>query len=151
MSQTSQPSLDSSNTGKIQLYVYSKLLTVPLSYSREQIREAYYAYRDNVIFRLSRDLQRPRQLEAEAASGDTNATPRPLPPFDELQPFDGENKWTLTTSVEISDGNQPLLMQRGLDLLAQVKHDLGSVFEFTMTPRRLLDTRVLPFNQSMRT
>ncbi len=150
MRQTSQASWDSSNTGKTDLFVSNQLLTVSLSYSTEQIREAYYAYRDNVIFRLSRDLQRPKQVEAGATSGNAKAITGPLPSFEELQPFDGENKWTLTASVEISDGNQPLLMQRGLDQLAQVKHDFGGVFEFGMIPRRQLDTRVLSFNQSMR-
>jgi len=41
-------------------------------------------------------------------------------------------------------------MQRGLDQLAQVKHDLAGTIEFSMPPRHQLDTRVQSYNQSMR-
>jgi hypothetical protein len=73
-----------------------------------------------------------------------------LPALQEFQPFDAENKWALTISVKVADGNQPALMQRGLDQLAQVKHDLAGTIEFSMPPRHQLDTRVQSYNQSMR-
>lgn len=73
-----------------------------------------------------------------------------LPAFEEFQPFDAENKWALTVSVQVLDGNQPGLMVRGFDQLAQVERDFAGITEFNMTPRRQLDTRVQSYNQSMR-
>jgi hypothetical protein len=70
--------------------------------------------------------------------------------FEELIPFDPENKWTLTASVDVIDGNQPLLVQRGLDQLAQIKLDLEGICEFVMTSRQRLDTRVSAYNQNLR-
>lgn len=48
----------------------------------------------------------------------------------------------LMASVEISDGNQPILMQKGLDQLNLVKQDLGGICDFVISPRQQLDTRV---------
>ena len=104
-----------------------------------------------MIFRLSRDLRRPKHIENDVTSGPSQVIPGSLPAFEELQPFDTENKWTLTALVQVSDGNQPLLMQKGLDQLAQVKHEFAGILEFGMVPRRQLDTRVLSYNQSIRT
>jgi len=95
-------------------------------------------------------LQRPKQTDGGLASDLSHVTQGILPAFEEFQPFDAENKWALTISVQISDGNQPGLMQKGLDQLAQVKHDLAGIVEFSMTPRHQLDTRVQSYNQSMR-
>jgi hypothetical protein len=126
-------------------------LSICLSYSSEHIREVYYAYRESVTFCLSRDLRPPKQINGAPASGSSHVTQVNLPAFKEFEPFDAENKWALTISVQVSDGNQPALMQRGLDQLAQVKLDLAGIIEFIMTPRRQLDTRVQSYNQSMRT
>jgi Med18 protein len=104
-----------------------------------------------VIFCLFRDLRRPKQAEGDIPEGQSHVIPGSLPAFQDLQPFDAENKWALTALVQVSDGNQPLLMQRGLDQLAQVKQDFAGILEFVMVPRRQLDTRVLSYNQSIRT
>lgn len=73
-----------------------------------------------------------------------------LPALEDFEPFDTENKWALNISAQVSDGNQPALVQRGLDQLAQVKLDFAGIIEFSMTPRRQLDTRVQSYNQSIR-
>ncbi|KAI9734722.1 MAG: hypothetical protein M1818_006709 [Claussenomyces sp. TS43310] len=112
------------------------------NYSTDFVREAFYAYRDNVVFCLSRDLQRPAGID-DNQNGSSGGLPRSLPEFPALQPFDREDKWTLTASVEILDGTQPILMQKGIDQLAQVKQDLGGICDFVMSTRQQLDTRVL--------
>jgi Med18 protein len=150
MSSTSQIFLDKSSTRKLDTFQLPSLTYRLPSYSSEHIREAYYAYRENVTFCLSRVLQRPKQTDGGLASDLSHVTQGTLPAFEEFQPFDAENKWALTISVLISDGSQPALMQRGLDQLAQVKHDLAGIVEFSMTPRHRLDTRVQSYNQSMR-
>jgi hypothetical protein len=95
-------------------------------------------------------LQRPKQTDGAVPSDLSHVTQSALPAFEKFQPFDVENKWILTISIQVSDGNQPALMQKGLDQLAQVKHDLTGTIEFSMTPRHQLDTRVQSYNQSMR-
>jgi Med18 protein len=95
-------------------------------------------------------LRQSKQIDDTFASRPSHVTEVNLPAFEEFEPFDAENKWSLTISVQISDGNQPALMQRGLDQLAQVKLDFTGIIEFSMTPRHQLDTRVQSYNQSMR-
>lgn len=117
------------------------------SYITDCVREVYYAYRDNVTLCLSRELQRPRRLQAQGAG---RPVPQPLPAFDDLQVFDPENKWALAASVDVIDGNQPLLVQRGIDQLTQIKQDLEGICDFVMTSRQRLDTRVSAYNQNIR-
>ena len=95
-------------------------------------------------------MQPLKQADGGLASDLSQITQGTLPAFEEFQPFDAENKWALTISIQVSDGNQPALMQRGLDQLAQVKYDFAGIIEFSMTPRHQLDTRVQSYNQSMR-
>lgn len=116
-------------------------LIIIASYSGDFVRESYYAYRDNVIFCLYRDLQRQEAVESSQHSS-AGVMPHVLPEFSSLRPFDGEHKWMLMASVEVSDGNQPILMQKGLDQLNQVKQDLGGICDFVISPRQQLDTRV---------
>ena len=103
------------------------------------------------MFRLFRDLKRPKEAENAITGEHSHVIPGTLPAFEDLQPFDGENKWALTALVQVSDGSQPLLMQKGLDQLAQVKQEFAGILEFGLVPRRQLDTRVLSYNQSIRT
>jgi Med18 protein len=72
-----------------------------------------------------------------------------LPPFEEYLPFDAENKWVITASVEILDGT-PVLLQKGLEQLIQVKQELAKIIDFVVIPRRQLDTRVSSYMQSVR-
>lgn len=73
-----------------------------------------------------------------------------LPAFESYLPFDAENKWALTASVEVLDGNQPSLVKRGIDLLMQVSQDFSGILDFKVIPRRQLDTRLLSYMQSTR-
>lgn len=72
-----------------------------------------------------------------------------LPAFEEYIPFDAENKWAITASVEISDGT-PVLLQKGLDQLMQAKQELAGILDFVVVPLRQLDTRVASYMQSIR-
>jgi hypothetical protein len=56
----------------------------------------------------------------------------------------------MTALVQVSDGNQPILMQRATEQLAQVKQEFTGILHFDMLPRQQLDTRVLSYNRSMR-
>jgi len=120
------------------------LNSIRYTYRSEQVRETYNAYRENIIFSLTRDLIRPNQQTG------SDEIPNSLPPFEEYQPFDGENKWTLTATVEVSDEKQGVLMQKGIEALQQVQTDLEGICEFEVVPRRQLDTRVPAYIQSMR-
>jgi len=126
------------------------LRSIRYTYVSEQVRETYNAYRENVIFTLSRTLRRPKLPQTGFGLEAVEDIPGSLPPFEEYVPFDGENKWALTASVEVSDEKQGVFMQRGMDALQQVQTDLDGIFEFGITPRRQLDTRVPSFVQSIR-
>jgi len=126
---------------KDELQLPTFLTGIRYNYSRDFVRESYYAYRDNVIFCLYRDLQRP-EIVGSDQHGSAGGMPHELPEFSTLRPFDGEHKWMLMASVEVSDGNQPILMQKGLDQLNQVKQDLDGICDFVISPRQQLDTRI---------
>jgi mediator of RNA polymerase II transcription subunit 18 len=68
-----------------------------------------------------------------------------LPAYDTLTPFDSENKWILTASAVVFNGNDPEQMQKGVDELLEAKSDFEGCFDF-QTPavdtRHIFDTRV---------
>lgn len=118
------------------------------SYSSEQVREMYNSYRDSVTFCLSRELRRPK---VEGISSEAmGEVPHSLPAFEDYTPFDPENKWILTVSVEVSDEKQGAFVQRGIDQLGQVEKDCEGIFKFSVRNRRFLDTRQPAYLQSTR-
>jgi mediator of RNA polymerase II transcription subunit 18 len=87
---------------------------------------------------LSRYLQLPDD-------GGNKAQPKintQLPPFQKLTPFDAENKWILTASVRVINGNDPDQMQQGIGELTAIKSEFEGCFDFRMVDRHTLDTRV---------
>lgn len=65
-------------------------------------------------------------------------------------PFDGENKWILKASVEVTDEKEGPLVQRGIEELLKVQTDLAGLYEFSITDRAVLDTRVPAFLEQLR-
>jgi mediator of RNA polymerase II transcription subunit 18 len=107
-------------------------------FTREIIQECYRFIHSNVIFELSRYLQLPDD-------GGNKAQPKistQLPPFQQLTPFDAENKWILTASVRVINGNDPDQMQQGIGELTAIKSEFEGCFDFRMVDRHTLDTRV---------
>lgn len=121
-------------------------LTHPRHYS-ESLREIYNFYRDNVTFTLSRELQRKLQNGVMETDG---STPQASSDIRDYIPFDGENKWVLKASVEVTDEKEGPLVQRGIEELLKVQSDLAGLYEFSILDRAVLDTRVPAFLEQLR-
>lgn len=96
------------------------------------VQECHRFINGNVIFELSRYLQLPN---ARASFND------PLPAFEELSPFDSENKWILTISVRVVNGKDVDQVQQGITELMAVKTEFEGCCHFHVVPRLTLDTR----------
>lgn len=113
----------------------------------ESLREIYNSYRDNVTFTLSRELQRKAQDGVTEAQGGVLQASSDIRDY---VPFDGENKWVLRASVEVTDEKEGPLLQRGIEELLRVQTDLEGVYEFSVLDRAVLDTRVPAFLEQLR-
>lgn len=110
------------------------------------------------MFELSRYLQLPEEVETQdtqetqetqgEGEGEADSKPPqkellgPLPPFSSLTPFDGEDKWILTISAKVLNGNDPDQMQQGIGELMAIKTEFEGCFDFHTVARQTLDTRV---------
>lgn len=121
-------------------------LTQPRHHS-ESLREIYNFYRDNVTFTLSRELQRKQQDGVMEVEG---TVPQASSDIRDYIPFDGENKWVLKASVEVTDEKEGPLVQRGIEELLKVQSDLAGLYEFSILDRAVLDTRVPAFLEQLR-
>ena len=101
------------------------------------IQECHRFVLNNMVFDLSRYLQLP-PTEAEPPFGIRSQ----LPAYESLTPFDPENKWILTVSNVVFNGNIPDQMQQGIDELMQVKTDFQGCFNLKALDRHALDTRL---------
>ncbi|KAE8453125.1 hypothetical protein EG329_012312 [Mollisiaceae sp. DMI_Dod_QoI] len=104
-------------------------------FSKEVIQECNRFVHGNVVFELNRYLELP-------TNGTASSFRNELPPFESLIPFDADNKWILTASVLVLDGNNPEQMQKGIDELVAVKIDFEGCFDFQALDRHIFDTRI---------
>ncbi|KFX88517.1 hypothetical protein V497_07401 [Pseudogymnoascus sp. VKM F-4516 (FW-969)] len=125
----------------------SLLRSIKYTHHSESLREIYNSYRDNVTFTLSRELQRKAQDGVTGAQGGVLQASSDLRDY---VPFDGENKWVLRASVEVTDEKEGPLLQRGIEELLRVQTDLEGVYEFSVLDRSVLDTRVPAFLEQLR-
>lgn len=95
----------------------------------------------DVVFYLSRYLEFP----ADTPNADQFVGSRPLdvlPAFETLEPYDAEDKWVLTATVEIQNGNDQAQFQQGIEQLMYVKSEFEGCFDFKVVDRIRFDTRV---------
>lgn len=126
----------------------SLLRSIRYKWVAERLQEAYHFYRDNVTLTLSRQLQRPQ--ENVISQGGDSSIPQGLPPLNSFVPYDAQNKWILSASVEVTDEKEGPLMQRGIDELLRIQADLAGHYEFAIIERNVLDTRVPAFLENVR-
>jgi len=107
-------------------------------FTKEIIQECYRFINNNVVFELSRYLQLPDH----AGNKQQPNISTHLPPFQSLVAFDLENKWILTASVRVANGNDPDQMQQGIGELTTVKTEFEGCFDLHMVDRHTVDTRV---------
>ncbi|KAL5345920.1 hypothetical protein ACLOAV_008950 [Pseudogymnoascus australis] len=125
----------------------SLLRSIKYTHHSQSLREIYNFYRDNVTFTLSRELQRRQQ---DGVMGTEGSVPQASSDIRDYIPFDGENKWVLKASVEVTDEKEGPLVQRGIEELLKVQSDLAGLYEFSILDRAVLDTRVPAFLEQLR-
>ncbi|RDW91500.1 hypothetical protein BP5796_02665 [Coleophoma crateriformis] len=108
---------------------------------KEFLQECFRFVYGDVIFYLSRYLEFP----TGAQDSSQPAATRPLdvlPTFESLEPYDAEDKWILTATVEIQNGNDQAQLQQGIEQLMHVKSEFEGCFDFKVVDRIRFDTRV---------
>lgn len=70
------------------------------------------------------------------------AVNKSLPPFESLTPFDSENKWVMTASLQVLAASDLEYMQKGTEALMKIKTDFEGCFDFQIKDRHIFDTRV---------
>lgn len=91
------------------------------------------------MFYLSRYLEFPQE---SPESQDATSPMGVLPPFESLEPYDAEDKWVLTASVEVQNGNDQAQIKDAIGQLMHVKAEFEGCFDFKVIERTRFDTRV---------
>lgn len=109
--------------------------------NKEIIEEGYRFIHGNVIIFLHRYLDLPPSGQ-EVANGPQPNLRAVLPVYESLVPFDSENKWIVTATVDILNANDQEHIQKGIEELLSVKEAFHGYFDFPLLDRRMLDTRL---------
>ncbi|KAB8288864.1 hypothetical protein EYC80_010767 [Monilinia laxa] len=110
-------------------------------FTREVIQECHRTVHNNIVFTLSRYFEIPPVFQEV----DDNSRPKVnsrLPPFELLEPFDAEDKWILTASVEVQNGNDPDHMKIAMAELSGAQEDFKGCFALKAADRHTFDTKV---------
>jgi len=108
-------------------------------FAAELLEEGYQAVHENIIFNLTRYLTFPSQETDDSGQPKINSR---LPPFEEIKPYDPENKWMLTAKVRVMSGNDTETMKEALKELLAIKEQCEGCFNFKVYDRLIFDTRV---------
>lgn len=92
-----------------------------------------------IIF-LHRYLDLPPSVQ-DATNGQPNLS-AVLPDYESLVPFDSENKWIVTATVDILNASDQEHIQKGIEELVALKEAFDGYFDFPLLDRRMLDTRL---------
>jgi mediator of RNA polymerase II transcription subunit 18, fungi type len=114
------------------------------NYSRftgEVVEEGYRFVHDYVVIYLTRFLDIPAESQDMEYKGKPKVN-KSMPPFETLTPFDSENKWIMTASLQVLAANDLEHMQKGTDELMKIKADFEGCFSFQIKDRHIFDTRV---------
>jgi mediator of RNA polymerase II transcription subunit 18 len=114
------------------------------NYSRftgEVVEEGYRFVHDYVVIYLTRFLDIPAESQDMEYKGKPKVN-KSMPPFETLTPFDSENKWIMTASLQVLTANDVEHMQKGTDELMKIKTDFEGCFNFQIKDRHIFDTRV---------
>ncbi|ESZ97092.1 hypothetical protein SBOR_2522 [Sclerotinia borealis F-4128] len=85
------------------------------------------------------------EIPPEFQEVDGNSRPKVntrLPPFELLEPFDTEDKWILTASVEVQNGNDPDHMKSAMAELSGAQEEFRGCFALKAADRHTFDTKV---------
>ncbi|KAF7866961.1 hypothetical protein EAF04_005801 [Stromatinia cepivora] len=110
-------------------------------FTREMIQECHRTVHNNIVFTLSRYSEIPSEFQEV----DSNSRPKVnsrLPPFELLEPFDAEDKWILTASVEVQNGSDPDHMKSAMAELSGVQEEFRGCFALKAADRHTFDTKV---------
>ncbi|KAL3427713.1 polynucleotide kinase 3 phosphatase [Phlyctema vagabunda] len=112
----------------------SNLRALDHRFIKEFFQECFQFIYGDVIFNLSRYLELPQ----DSQSVESNVAQKPrdvLPPFESLHPYDSEDKWVLTASVEVQNGSDQSQLQQAIEQLMHVKTEFAGCFDFKVIDR----------------
>lgn len=110
-------------------------------FTKESIVETHRFIHSEIVFRVTRYLEVPLNIQG-ANSASQHKVSEQLPPFESLVPFDAEDKWLLTATIEVSNGSDQELMKNAVGELTTVKDELTGCFDLKTVDRFALDTKV---------
>jgi hypothetical protein len=114
-------------------------------FNNEFIEEGYRFIHGNVVISLTRYLTIP--AEAQEMGQDGRPLPnKNLPPYESLNLLDGDNTWVMVAKMDISNGNDPELMQRGTAELLAIQAELEGLFHLQPRDRLIFETRIRATN-----
>ena len=131
--------LQSLNYRYLLLLPCSPLSLTTLSFAAEFLEEGYQCVHENIIYNLSRFLEFPTQETDAAGQPKIRST---LPKWEDIKPYDPENKWILVAKVRVMSGNDTESMKEALKELLEVKEKCEGCFNFKVYDRLIFDTRV---------
>ncbi|KAM0132832.1 hypothetical protein ACHAP3_005647 [Botrytis cinerea] len=99
------------------------------------------------LCRLLQASSHRRYFEIPSEFQEVDSSSRPkvnsrLPPFELLEPFDAEDKWILTASIEVQNGADPDHMKSAMAELSGAQEEFKGCFALKAADRHTFDTKV---------
>lgn len=108
---------------------------------REIIQECHRTVHNNIVFTLSRYFEIPPEFQEVDGNARVKVNTS-LPPFGQLEPFDAGDKWILTASVEVQNGNDPDHMKSAVSELMGAQEEFKGCFALRPADRHIFETKV---------
>lgn len=93
------------------------------------------------MFTLSRYFEIPPEFQEVDGNARVKVNTS-LPPFGQLEPFDAGDKWILTASVEVQNGNDPDHMKSAVSELMGAQEEFKGCFALRPADRHIFETKV---------
>ncbi|KAF5869353.1 putative mediator of rna polymerase ii transcription subunit 18 protein [Botrytis fragariae] len=110
-------------------------------FTREIIQESHRTVHNNTVFTLSRYFEIPSEFQEVDSTSRPKVNSR-LPPFELLEPFDADDKWILTASIEVQNGADPDHMKSAMAELSAAQEEFKGCFALKAADRHTFDTKV---------
>lgn len=110
-------------------------------FAGECIEEGYRFIHEYVVIYITRILTISDESQEVEYKGKPKVN-ETLPPFENLSPYDAENKWVMTISLQVLAASDLENMQKGTDELMKMKADFEGLFDLQIRDRHIFDTRV---------
>ena len=110
-------------------------------FTGEVIEEGYRFVHDYVSIYVTRYIDVTAELQDVEYKGKPKVN-KSMPPFESLSPYDADNKWIMTVSLQVLSASDLENMQKGTEQLMKIKTDFEGLFDLQLRDRHIFDTRV---------